>query len=501
MKRNIILSILLSSTLLFTACKKDFLDRQPQGEAVDANFYKTEKDAIAAINAAYDVLQWGQHNDIFIGEWYFGDICSDDARKGGENEGDMAYYHDLESFIAKPSNPAVDAQWKALYIGIYRCNLVISKIPDIEMDAGLKSRIVAEAKFLRAYYYFFLVRLFGGVPIVTTPLAPSEYVKPRASVQEVYNLIESDLKDAAMVLPEKSQYSSADMGRATRGAANGLLLRVYIFQKKWSLAQPLGETIIGSKEYGLDSSYAHIFTVDGENGIESVFEIQHSATSEPGWGKVNEGNLLTILQGSRGSDYGWGFNCPTQDFVNEFEPGDPRLEHTVIFDGEVVNGAKVDNKDSPTRMHSHKYVLKVGERPSELGLGGNIWFGQLNVKVIRYADILLMTAEAAYHNGDETTAKKYLNQVRKRAREGNNSILPDVTSSGPALLEAIYHERRVELGMEALRFFDIVRQGRAGQVMRGVGYSNFIDGVHELFPIPQAEIDITGGIVNQNPGY
>lgn len=494
------------SILGLSACSKDFLDKKPQGERVDATFYKSQDDAIAAINAAYDPLGWDFTNNAFTSEFLFGDIVSDDAVKGGENLGDQPYIQELEIFQGKPSNPSLGGVWKQCYSGIYRTNLVLDKVPAINMDEKVKARILGEAKFLRAYYYFNLVRMFGGVPLITHPLQPSEYKMGRASKEEVYAQIEKDFNEASAVLPEKDAYPKEELGRATRGAALGMLARVYLFESKWAEAYGVADKVIKSKKYALDSLYGRNFRIAGEHGIESVFEIDHM-NSNDGWGNANEGTLTNILQGSRNNGFGWGFNCPTQDFVNEFEANDPRLAYTVIMENDTLNGGPADNSVSPTKMHARKYVIAPNERPTLGDINSN---GPSNIRVLRYSDVLLMAAEAAVHLGDNFMARTYLNQVRKRARDLiadatiRSSALPAIknTVSGDDLLQAIYHERRVELGLEGLRFFDIVRQGRAAQIMQKTPEGTaFRPGVNELFPIPQAEIDITGGAITQNPGY
>lgn len=497
MKNNII-TLCIVGLLLHSGCSKDPLDKKPISKLTAENFYKTEDDARSAVNAAYDPLQWGwvPKPDTFINEFIFGDIISDDAEKGGENLGDMAAIQALREFRGNAATPNLQGLWFTLYQGIYRANLVIEKVPGIAMNVELRDRIVGEAKFLRAYYYFYLARMFGGAPIITKPLIPSEYKQTKASKEAVFAQVESDLIDAAKVLKEKKQYAAADMGRATKGAANGMLVRVYVYQKKWAQAEPLALEVINSAQYALDPDYKNIFSVKGENGSESIFEIQHMVSLD-GWG-ASEGNFDNILQGSRRNGYGWGFNCPTQNFVDEFEPGDPRLKATVIFNGDTLDAGQIaDNSGSPTSYYSRKYLLAKSERPTIGEVNGN---GQSNRRVLRYADLLLMYAEAAYHNGNETIALEYLNKVRARARGGNPAILLDRASTGNQLLLDIYHERRVELGMEAIRFFDIVRQGTAGNILRADG-RNFVDGVNEVFPIPQTDIDYSGGTLTQNPGY
>jgi hypothetical protein len=340
--------------------------------------------------------------------------------------------------------------------------------------------------FLRAYFYFMLVKTFGGVPLVTHTLLPEEYCQPRAPIDSCWAQIERDLIAAAAVLPKKSV---TDAGRATKGAAKSFLVKAYIFQRKWELAQKCAEEVINSGEYGLEPKYEDIFKQEYENGIESIFDIQHIEIPSDQWGDENEGQVTSVYQGGRNNTWfaGWGFNCPTPEFVNEFESGDPRLKATVIFDGDIIyKGTPVeqvaDNSDCKTKMHARKYLLEFQDEEPEASNAPGNW------RAMRYADLLLFHAESANEMGNASAALASLNKVRTRVG------MPKVTTtSQDSLRKAIYHERRVELGLEGHRFFDLVRQGRADKVLAG-----FIKGRHEYFPIPQIELDVCDKMT-QNP--
>jgi len=502
--KYITVCVLALGMLTLNACADKFLDRQPLDQVVESTFYKTESDAVAAINATYDPLQWylvyGRGDWHF--RWLFGEVVADNADKGGSGDNDQPPFLQLATFTANANNGNIEGEWATKYTGIYRANLVLEKVPAIEMNADLKARILAEAKFLRGYYYYELVIKFGGVPIITGPLKTSEYNLTRNTKEECWAQIEKDLTEAASVLPERGQYASADLGRATKGAANGYLLKALLFQKKWAEAEAIANTIITSGQYSLASDYSSIFTQAGENGPGSVFEIQYRSGTNGNWGApwLGEGNVSNVFTRSRGPFNGWGFLVPTQSLVDEFETGDPRLAATVVQSGDVVGDWGVYDPtklDPPYQYAPRKFFIDMAEVPTGENEHLN---GPGNDRILRYADILLMHAEAAYHNGNEGSALMSLNQVRARARGGNNAILPDVTASGPTLLNAIYHERRVELALEGHRFFDLIRWGTVGNVMRSTGV-NFIDGVHELFPIPQSQIDVTNGTLVQNSGY
>jgi hypothetical protein len=277
-------------------------------------------------------------------------------------------------------------------------------------------------------------------------------------------------------------------------------VKAYAFQNKWAEALPVAEAVVNSGEYQLVADYSSIFTVAGENNSESIFEIQYMTASNGNWGDYREGTLTNVFQRARGEFGGYGFNLPTQNFVDEFEPGDPRLSATIFKEGDVMGDRGVFTPAKTGFDHKY-YSKKYFSNKSETAITGdpNVNGGS-NDRVIRYSDILLLHAEAAYMTGNEAKARASLNTVRARARNGNNGILPNVTASGDALLAAIWHERRVELGLEGHRFFDLVRQKRAGKVMRALGY-NFVDGKHELFPVPLSQIQATNGTITQNSGY
>lgn len=504
--RNFYTSTILVAALFFSACSEDFLNKEPLVDNVIENFYKTGNDAILAVNAAYTPIQW-EFNKTYFSEWMLGDIVSDDALKGGNGTSDMADLYQLENFKATPSNELLLEFYRAQYQGINRCNLAINNIPNIlpddDMSLSLKERLIAEAKTLRAFYYFRLVRVFGGVPKVTRTLSPSEYVMPRAPKDTIYNFIYNDLLTAIPNLWLKGQYAPEDLGRVTKGTAQAILMKAYLYNSKWEDARAWGDSIISSTAYDLNTNYSNNFTLTGENGIESVFEIQYmeEPTSDYGDGYgFTRGTFTVIMQRTRVANQGWGFNHPTIDLVNEYETGDPRKAVTI------------SNTDADSYLgnayHSKKYSLDGYQlaHPTR---------APLNYKLIRYADVLLMFAEAACESNDLGAAKNALELVRNRARQGNSSILPEFpygsyTDDKEGLRAAIRHERRVELAMEGHRFFDLVRWGVAAQVMNAYANSEsatvsshispFVAGKHELFPIPEVERNLNPAL-EQNPNY
>ncbi len=487
-----IFSIFALCLLLFAffSCKDSFYDVKPQGELTVDNFFLTIDHAVAATNATYNVLRnWEIHVFAYVG---CTDILSDDGDKGSEPN-DALFLLDLDNFTLDASNVAPVTVWQGYYRAIFRANVAIGRIPGVSGDDALKKRLVAENKFLRAYFYFNLVRWFGDVPLVTKELTSSEFKQPRAKTTDVYAQIIADLKDCIDVLPEKSKYASDDLGRATKGAARGFLAKVYLTQKDYPNAEKYALDVINSNEYALLPNYDKIFTREGENSSESLFEVQCTVNDT----RTDGGSQYNEIQGVRGSpNLGWGFNRPSDNFIAEFETGDPRRDATVLYEGEVLPDGSAFVAINPKEFNA-RYNQKAWV-PAHAGENGS---GPGNIRLLRYADVLLIAAEALNENGKTADALKYLNLVRARARGGAKGILPDVTTTDKVTLRnAIWHERRVELGLEQHRWFDLVRTGRAGDVMKKLG-KNFVVGKHELLPIPQTEIDLSAGAITQNPGY
>lgn len=482
-----------AAMLLMTSCKKDFLDRKPKGQLTYDTYFQTEDHALWATNAIYQNFRsWEMCAFPYIG---ITDIISDDADKGS-TENDGLPLLQIDNFTFDATNEMFSLSWKGTYHTIFRANQAIENIPNIDMDEALRARLVGEAKFLRAYCYFRLVQWYGDVPIITSLLSDDEYfTQTRRPVAEVYDLIEKDLLDAAAALPLKSGYATADLGRATQGAAKGILAKLYMLKKEYDKAETQCLDIINSGEYSLLPKYADNFAEASENGAESIFEIGavavQAAVAGPGATPFN------MIQGVRGvPNLGWGFNRPSDDLVSEFEAGDPRRQATIIYVGEVLPDGATIVQDNPEILNE-RYNQKAWV-PAHAGLQDN---GPGNIRILRYADILLLAAEALNEDGKAADALVYLNMVRARARGSNNFILPEVTTTDQAELRtAIRHERRVELAMEQQRWFDLLRWGIAGERMRAVG-KDFVDGKHELLPLPQAEIDLSANNLKQNPNY
>lgn len=489
-----IILLLLPLALMQSSCS-DFLQTDLQGQLTQSSFPQTADDALLATNAVYASIRNWYYNS---GGYPILDILSDDARKGSNVNDQLPTIGPYDNFTITPSQDGLDRWWASLYEGIKRANVVIEKVPAISMDSTLKTRYIAEARFLRGLFYFDLVRAWGGVPLVTNTTPPLKL--GRATRDEVNTQIETDLTFALENLPEKSQQASTDVGRATKGAARALLARFYLFNGDYLNTQKYALEVINSGEYGLEPIFTDANGVNGNNGIESIFEVGALQVE----GEDNGGNQYANTQGVRGSpNKGWGFNRPTEDLRHSFEPGDPRLKGTIIDLGDVIDGVTIigDGATPDVTKDSAGNIIEVECYNRKVWVPGDNTISEWghHRRIIRYADVLLMAAEALNENGDPTDALIYLNKVRERARQGNNSILPDVTiTDKSALRDAIFNERRHEFAMEGWRFWDLVRTGRAEAVLGPLG---FVKGKNELLPIPQNEIDISQGTLQQNPNW
>lgn len=544
MKTNIIKRIAFCTlsvvTLSFgmTGCK-DYLTAQEPGVTMLADFFGSKEAAVQCVTGCYVPLMW-EYNSTYYSEWFIGDIVSDDALKGGQNTNDMSAAFDMENWQTTPSNQILLDFYRAQYQGIARCNLALQNIPNMATDtafsSSLKNRLIGEAHFLRGYYYFRLLRVFGGVPMITKVISSeTEWEQPRASVESMFAQIKSDFEQANKYLWKRSELEDAEVGRATKGAAQAMLLKVNLYEASpywrskvtqnatdlYQAAKAWGDSIIDSHEYMLVDSadYQKMFALEGENGKESVFEIQYM---EVPWGDYGEGNGFTagsftqILVRSRNSNIGggWGFNHPTWNLYNEFEAGDPRRDVAILRPTSFENEVEETYLGSP--LLNRKYGMY--DNPNEGG-GMGKWGlhasrGPLNNKQIRYADVLLMYAEACLGAGDNGKAQDALNEVRTRMSmptyPGYSISVNGIVVAAPTLEQAIRHERRMELAMEGHRWFDLVRWGNtkahmdAYKATESVEAQNqmrtFIAGKHEIFPLPAEEIELNPAL-EQNDNY
>jgi len=478
---------LVASAIAFQSCKKSFLNVDPAQNTAATLFFKTQDDATKAVNAMYaNLREW---NNIAFAPIALESMGSDDAEKGSSPT-DATYMNSYHNFTVTAGEGQLGGFWKGQYQTINFANQILTNVPGITMDDALKARYLAEAKFIRAYEYFRLVRAFGDVPLrLTLPKSTAEYNLPRTPKAQVWAAIEADLTDAASVLPQT--YSSADIGRVTKGAALALHAKVAMYQKKWNDVLTYTNQVMGLG-YSLYPDYEQMFRTTHKNNQESIFEIQCNLVPNNPDASNSQYSQVQGVRGSTGG--GWGFNVPTADLAAAYETGDPRRDATIIFRGETTpEGDKIPSEGDNPMYNQKSYV------PFSLYVSGFNEGCQQNKIVLRYADVLLMNAEANNELGNPAAALGPLELVRARARGNNAAILPKVTTTDQtALRAAIYKERRVELAMEFDRYFDVIRQGRGAEVFGPRGWKA---GKNEVWPIPQTEIDLSAGALTQNPGY
>lgn len=492
--KNIYKVIFTLFVLASSGCS-DFLTEDLQGTYSNSTFYKTEAHALLAVTGVYNSASFvSTDNDL----WVFGDVASDDAIKGGL-AGDQSDIQFIDEFSYSANNGSLEKIWKHYYEGISRANYLLYYVPNITMDEELKARTLGEAKFLRAWFYFNLVNIFGEIPLkLNPPLNPDEINKPKSSVSDIYGQIEVDLTQARDVLA--ISYTGTDAGRATSGAASGMLAKVFLYQQKWEEVLSAITLMEALGVYTMQSVYKNNFIDSTQGNSESIFEIQHLSNQLPKLGS----HLNQYFAPPK--DNGYYFNVPLQNFINEFEKTpadvvDPRLDYTVGRSGQKwVNGEDFDPAWSPTGYLQKKHVQPLNEEPI-------VGDASLNYVYLRYADILLMKAEALNELNRMGEAVAPLNSVRKRARESYlydvdllgygavpMGLLPDIIlSDQQTVRDAIRHERRVELGFEFHRFFDLMRYGKqsAEAALSGTG---FIYEQHKRFVIPQSELDTNPSI-------
>jgi starch-binding outer membrane protein, SusD/RagB family len=526
MKKNSIHIFYFIALVFFMAsCSEEFLELEPKTDQVEANYYQNEDQAFLAVTAVYDAYS--------VQNWQFvptmSDIFSDDAFCGGSNVNDMSQWHEMEMFNMTPENNAAVDLWNRCYSGIYRANLYLEKQENVQWETeGMKERLEAEASFLRAYFYWDLVRHYGYVPLITEVLPSVEDYKDiaQSTPDEIFTQIATDLLQAVSALPVN--VAANEKGRITKGAAQALIARIYLYHEgfakpvvgvtNWSngsttidknYAQAALEEIIASNAYSLVPNYNDLWDWENQNNEESILEIQYSDKANSGdWGGWNiNGNFSSVWYsvrnpvGDNGSVFpGWSFAVPTWSLANEFEAGDPRKDAT-IYNAE-------ERLDDYTRafMNTGFFNRKYMALNAYIGSGGdpNHNFPR-NFVDIRYADVLLMAAEL-FLDDNPAKALDYLNQVRTRSL-GEGAALSAIT------LDDIYHERRVEFGGEGLRKWDLLRRGNDYAASKINGSFNVSDDVPNqshftprtfkadtwgMFPIPAREIRNTNeGVLTQ----
>ncbi|MCX7985455.1 MAG: RagB/SusD family nutrient uptake outer membrane protein [Bacteroidales bacterium] len=569
MKTYINKFIIISMLIGFTfSCKDEWVDVAPIATENEASFYLTQSDAEQAVTAVYAQLAYMTTWDRQI-QMLLGSIASDDADAGGEDQTDVVIYQDLDRLTHLPTSDVFPNPFGILYKAIMLANKALDKLPNIpnvdpQANPALINQRIAELKFLRALNYFYLTIIFGEVPLVDHVLGASEYQQSRSPMRNLFDFMEKDLKEAIPVLPLTRD--AQNIGRATKGAAQALLAKIYLFEssyaknypsdprfanlrERWGEALSTAEEVINSGVYklvGIDGEryntfmgpvdgFRFIFTTSGDNSAESVFEVQN-INDGMNWLQSRGSSIINWSaaryyydkNGAKTKTSYWGFNTPREELAKEFETGDPRFFTTIHIsrnDPRLTNGtinqpvAKVNDsinmadgwyrinyENSPTGMYQAKFEVAWSEFK---GSGTGAWDeAPINTKIIRYADVVLIAAEAAVMAGNNAKALQYINMIRKRARmcgDPGNTVPADLT--GTVTLDQVKRERRVELALEGHRFFDLVRWRDAeakldGMVRAADGYViDYIPGKHEFFPIPQREIDLSKGKLKQYEGW
>jgi hypothetical protein len=493
-----------SLLLIFAlGCSEDFLDVAVQGGVTTASDPNLAPKLVTGVyNSLLQGDSWGNgdvHGFAFISVT---DIISDDAEKGSTPSDQAVPVGDIDNFTLTSTNKFAETLWSGHYNSIGAGNQALAALEVAAVKADVKDQLVGEVRFLRGYLYFNLVRMFGDVPLVLRVPVDADDAnndpafQTRASKEIVYQSIIEDLQFAADHLPVKSAYTT---GHANKGAAQAMLAKVYMYLGQWDKVFELTNEVITSGEYSLLDDYGENFRQAGDNSRESIFEIQTGEFNNANLGIANYTVSQGVRVGGKGGwdDLGWGFNDPSVSLINAYEPADLRKENTIIFidnsgthRGTVLwDGFRVPSSDSVQNLY-YNYKAYTSRTLEKFASEEDKDRPQ-NIKILRYADVLLMYAEAAIHTGSGDPDEK-INLIRERA-----NLLP---LSG-VTIDDVWQERHVELAMEHDRFWDLVRQGRAAEVMHAVGKSNFVEGKHELLPVPNSQILLSSGRLEQNPGY
>jgi len=518
MKKTLILMLTISFSI---SCSDDFMEITPKGTLFSSNYFNTEVQVTEALMSTYDVLGHQKGYDLAWSPFLaVAEFLADDAYAGGQDAGDGSQANELNTFKISTANEIVQSIWKRNYFGIYRANFTIEKaeaLSDVDISAESKAQIISEAKFLRAYFYFEQVRFFENIPLTTTVQSPSEANISQSSSQDVYNLIAADLMEAVVNLPA----SYDNRGRATKWAAKALLARVYLFENgvygnglvvdgaTLGSTEILGhlEDIINDSNHDLESDYTTLFTSAGEFSAENVFEVVYDGSPVNGdWESEQyvEGNLAAQMLGPRvsgGNTYyrGWAFAPPSHKLLLDMT-GDPRLSSTILTEADILAefGTTLNTGAyQHTGYYNGKYTTRLSDRGT---VGTPELHNKSNFRAIRYADVLLMAAEIGAN-------VSYLNEVRNRV---------GLTPIGAYSEDALFEERRMELSLEGIRYFDLLRRGltvaeaeltTVGEM--GPNYTDdastydvtFNTATRGFLPIPQTEIDLSNGTLVQNDGY
>ena len=486
--------VLASAIFACTQCSNDFLDKAPLDTINTSNYPTNAAELVTLVNGAYQPLQWPKLYNLRM---WTSDIMAGNSIVGAGGGTDGIETQDMSNFVTSTDNQGVLDIWRGPWPGILRTNIVLNVAPTLDIDENIKNRSMGEAYFLRAHYYFILVRFFGDVPLITNPGSSDTDLFPaRVSKDLVYEQIISDLEKAAQLLPNKSEYSGSDVGRANKGAALGELAEVYLtLGNNWQKVVDLTTQVEGLG-FALNENYADNFNPNAENSIESLFEVQYASNGGYSfWDNENQASWTSPFMGPRGANFvggGFGWNQPTQEFIDAYETNDARKDITVFYDGApAFDGKTYQSSFSTTGYNVRKFLVP-------LNVSSSYDNSPLNFPILRFSNILLMKAEALNELGQTSQAEIPLNKVRNRAG------LADISTglSKDQFREKVLHERRIELAFEGQRWFDLIRvlNGQYGlDFLHSIGKTNATT-KHLLFPIPQIERDRNPKLT-QNPGY
>lgn len=492
MKR--IIYTLLIALPAFTSCS-DFLNQDPQGQLTEDTFFGDAEGALMGINGIYSHLR--KYDMIGMPWFVMNELPGDNSNTGSElSDGSTARLNSVNNFTYDAGVDELNNWWVGNYNAIASCNVALGSL-DVLKDEAVRVRCMAQARFFRGFYYFNLVKAFGGVPLMLEVAQPGQYNKPRASEDEVYDAIIKDLTYAAENLPTRGEWGTKELGRATKGTAQGMLAKVYLFRQDYANAKKYAGFVISDGEYDLHPDYRDLFSPN------SVYSNEVMLSDQVMWQESRDQNSeYATFQGVRGH-FGWGYMSPTADLADSYEANDPRRAATIFFSGDSVQGKGViDFMASLDPRANNKTIWPVSFWNSN-------YFEKSNVHLyfLRFADVLLIYAEAANEEGDTGGALTALERVRNRARLSSpaTGVLPEVTERDKARLrEIIWNERRIELAMEGHRFADLIRAdkvvpGYALQALRADNpNTSFNAARNSRFLIPQKQIDISQGVLTQN---
>ncbi|MGI4822027.1 MAG: RagB/SusD family nutrient uptake outer membrane protein [Janthinobacterium lividum] len=482
---------------LLGGCTKQYLDLQPTDTVTTQNFYQTQTDAIQAVTASY--AQLFQNGMFSYSLWGIGDVMSDNSFLGGGGAADGIEFQQLDNFTIPATNPLTTSHWQRAYLGVGACNQVLLHVPGITMDATIKNRCLGEAEFLRALYYFYLVRAFGDIPLVLTPAtsAAAAATVTRTPTAQVYTQIVTDLNDAITKLP--ASYTGDDLGRATKWSATALLAKVYLTQGNMASAATQARAVIAGSGKTMWPNFGDNFKVENENGQESLFEVQYKnglnsyTTDGPGspvnefWGARFFGSPYVVSSG------GYGFNIPEKDLVTGYAAGDTRRAATLFVPGDKYPDGQVQPATligDPNGYNVRKFFVGTVNVLN--------WDSPLNVPVLRLSEMYLILAESV---GSTTEGLEAINKVRRRAfglAINTPAAAVDLTTATPNFTAAVVQERRLELAFENDRWYDLKRTGTLVSTLKAQGKA--VQAFNNLLPIPQSEINANSNLT-QNPGY